>query len=74
MLYVDLFTTFYNRNTFFNFTGKTINFIRTVCRDHSPINFPFSTVATNNQGLNDIIGPDLQSHISEVYIVYSELR
>ena len=48
------------------FSGKTINFIRVVCRDHSPINFPFSTVATTNQGLNDIIGPDLNGHVAEV--------
>ncbi|KAL5248692.1 hypothetical protein ACHWQZ_G017773 [Mnemiopsis leidyi] len=51
--------------------GKTINFIRVVCRDHSPINFPFSTVATTNQGLNDIIGPDLNGHVSEVYKITS---
>eukprot|EP00116_Pleurobrachia_bachei_P008935 sb/3469197/ len=51
--------------------GKTINFIRVVCHDHEVINFPFSTVTTNSEGLNDIIGPDLNSHISEVYKITS---
>ena len=46
--------------------GKTINFIRVVCRDHTTINFPFSSVATDSQGLNDIVGPELHGLIAEV--------
>jgi len=51
--------------------GKTINFVRVVCRDHKPISFPFSTVASSKEALNNVIGPELQQHINEVYKITS---